>query len=70
MENKQQKEFFEEILNMRQRIQELEKEIENTKLEEMKKFKRRYDSFKMSNTKQSVTLDLIHSALFGNSIVI
>jgi len=69
-ENKRQKEYFEEILLLRQKIEELENEIALMKEESLKNFRRKYDSLKSLNSKFSVQYDLIYSALFGNSIII
>lgn len=70
LSNKEQKECFEEIMSIREAIKQLENDIDKVKEEEQKKFKKRYEGIKNAHSKQSVTCDLISSALFGNGIVI
>jgi hypothetical protein len=70
MENEKQREYFEEILILRNRIKSLDDQVQNMKNEELKSFKRRYESFKNSNAANSMQYDLIFSALFGNSITL
>jgi hypothetical protein len=69
-ENKSQKEYFEEILILREKIFEISKEIEQMKQDQLKIFRSRFDSFKIISNKQSVKYDLIYAALFGNSIIL
>lgn len=62
--------FFEEILALRMKIIEFEKEIEEMVLTEQKFFKERFDNLKLVNPKHGFQYDLIFSALFGNGIII
>ena len=66
---KQENFVFNEILNVRQKTQEIEVEIEHLKELELISFKRKYESFK-TNVKYNVQHDLIYAALFGNNIII
>ena len=67
--DKHDTEFFNDILTVRQNIQEIEEEIEKMKKAELAVFKRKYDSFK-TNVKFNVQHDMIYAALFGNNIVV
>jgi hypothetical protein len=64
------KAFFEEILALRMKIIEFEKEIDEMIIAEQKFFKERFDNLKLVNPKHGFQYDLIFSALFGNGIVI
>lgn len=64
------KAFFEEILALRMKIIEFDKEIEEMILNEQKFFKDRYDTLKLINPKHGFQYDLIYSGLFGNGVVI
>ncbi len=68
-ENTQQREYFEEILMLRDKILEMEKEIRNI-IEDYKFiFKKRNTAIKNGSAK-TIQYDLIYSALFGNGIII
>ena len=62
--------YFNEILNLRHKIDEFEKEIELIIQTEMTFFKERYDNLKLINPKHSFQYDLIYAAMFGNGIVV
>jgi hypothetical protein len=70
LENEKQREVFEEILLLRGKIQNNEKEIEKIMSEEVKNFKRRYEAFKNISAHSSLQYDMLYSALFGNSITV
>ncbi len=67
--DKRENEIFNDILNVRNNILELEKEIDKMRKDEIIHFKRKYDSFK-TNIKFNIQHDLIYSALFGNNIIV
>lgn len=69
-ENKKHKEYFEEILLLRSKIEETEELCRSMKEEMSRKFKQKYEITKMISQKNNMTLDLIYSALFGNNIII
>lgn len=62
--------MFKDIMQIKQVIKDLGKEIENLKNSQISFYKKRYESFKTLNTKQSIQYDLIYCALFGNGIFI
>lgn len=68
LDNEKQKEVFEDILLIRSKIQNNEKEIEKIMSEEIRNFKSRYDAFKNISAHSSLQYDMLYSALFGNSI--
>lgn len=69
-ENKRQKEYFEEILLLRQKIEEIENEVQTLKDEAMIAFKKKYDPLRSVNSKFNVQYDLMYAAMFGNSIIL
>lgn len=62
--------YFDEILTLRNKIIELEKEVDEIIERERKFFKERYDNLKLINPKHGFQYDLIYAAMFGNGIVI
>ena len=69
-ENKKHKEYFEEILLLRSKIEETEELCRTMKEEMLRKYKQKFEMNKIISKKNSMTMDLIHSALFGNNIII
>ncbi len=67
-DNKQNKELYDQIFQIKNKIQDVEKEIAEMREEGMNVYKRKYDVVKMINTDKRVTCDLIYAALFGNGI--
>lgn len=60
-----------EKLNLcRQRLIKIEKEIFDMRENQIKEFKLKYECFKQGNTRHLVHYDLMHSALFGNRVMI
>ena len=64
--NEKQREFFEEIILLRDVIRKNEEEIESLKHEEVQKFRKKYENYKAS--KNGNVIQLIYTALFGNGI--
>ncbi len=62
--------FFKEIISLREKISEFEKDINEIIKNEMMFFKEKYDTLKMINPKHSFQYDLIFAALFGNGIIV
>jgi len=69
-ENVNDVEMFDEITSIHNEITTLENEIKEKKDSYKKKFKVKYESYRGGNNKQSFLYDLMHSALFGNNVVI
>jgi len=67
-ENAQQREYFEEILMIRDKILEMENEIKDIIEDYKLNFKKRNVFIKNGNAK-TIQFDLIYSALFGNGII-
>ena len=64
--NEKQREFFEEIILLRDIIRKNEEEAESLKKEEVEKFRKKYENYKAS--KNGNVIQLIYAALFGNGI--
>jgi hypothetical protein len=69
-DNIQEKETFDEIVNIRNALHDLEKDIIKMKEEQMRLFKLRYESYKLGTARQSIQYDLVYAALFGNQVVL
>lgn len=67
-DNKKQKEYFEEILILRNEIEALEKEYQQLKEDQLVLIKQKYETGNVQKIKNNVQYDLIYSALFGNNI--
>lgn len=68
--NSHEKEHFDEIMHIRERIKQLELDIEKLKAEALVMFKRKFDHMKNVTNSQSVRYELVYAALFGNYIVV
>lgn len=69
-ENINEVELFDEILALRNTIQEGEKEIKEMKDSQLKLFKLKYEAYKGASTRDSIHYDLMYAALFGNNVVL
>ena len=68
LEHEKQREYFEEILLLRNQIQLVDEYIEKIVKDEKKSFQKRYDQFKNVNPRSSVQYDILYAAMFGNNI--
>lgn len=68
-ENNQQREYFEEILLLRDKILQMENEIREI-IEVYKSSFKKKNIFTKNGNAKTIQYDLIYSALFGNGIII
>ena len=72
LENSNAKDFYEEVVNIRKQINDLNDRIFELKAAQILLFKKKYENIKSSNMvqKSNISNDLAYSALFGNSTTI
>lgn len=63
-------EHFEQMLELKEKIVQIEKEIIKMKENEIKKFRFKYEYLKTGNAKELIHYDLMHAAMFGNLVVL
>lgn len=69
MKNKNS-EYFQEMLILKEKIVQMEKNIVEIKENEIKKFRYKYQYLKTGSAKELIHYDLMHAAMFGNLVVL
>ena len=62
--------YLDEIITLREKIRNIEEEIENYKKEQKMGFKKRPEILNINQIRSNIQYDIVYSAMFGNGIVL